>query len=50
MATRMHPRIRVVADSRREPLVPNGVMGMLIFVIAESMLFAGLISAFTIIR
>jgi heme/copper-type cytochrome/quinol oxidase subunit 3 len=50
MATRTHPRIRVVADSRREPLVPNGVMGMLIFVVAESMLFAGLISAFTIIR
>jgi heme/copper-type cytochrome/quinol oxidase subunit 3 len=50
MATRMHPRIRVVADSRREPLVQSGVMGMLIFVVAESMLFAGLISAFTIIR
>jgi cytochrome c oxidase subunit 3 len=50
MATRMHPRIRVVADSRREPIVPNAVMGMLIFVVAESMLFAGLISAFTIIR
>jgi heme/copper-type cytochrome/quinol oxidase subunit 3 len=51
MATRIaHPRIRVVAESRREPLIPNSVMGMLIFVIAESMLFAGLISAFTIIR
>lgn len=51
MATRIHhPRIRVVAESRREPLIPNGVMGMLIFVIAECMLFAGLISAFTIVR
>ena len=51
MATRIaHPRIRVVAESRREPLIPNGVMGMLIFVTTESMLFAGLISAFTIIR
>ena len=50
MATRLHPRIRVVADSRREPLVQSGVMGMLIFVVAESMMFAGLISAFTIIR
>jgi heme/copper-type cytochrome/quinol oxidase subunit 3 len=50
MASRTHPRIRVVAESHREPLVPSGVMGMLIFVIAESMLFAGLISAFTIIR
>ena len=51
MTTRIaHPRIRVVAESRREPLIPNGVMGMLIFVTTESMLFAGLISAFTIIR
>jgi cytochrome c oxidase subunit 3 len=43
-------RFRVVAEARREPLVPNGVMGMLIFVATEAMLFAGLISAFTIIR
>jgi len=43
-------RMRVVAEQRREPLIPNGVMGMLIFVITEAMLFAGLISAFTIIR
>jgi len=43
-------RIRVVAEQRREPLVPSGVMGMLIFVFTEVMLFAGLISAFTIIR
>lgn len=51
MATRIHhPTIRVVAERRREPLIPNGVMGMLIFVFTETMLFAGLISAFTIIR
>jgi cytochrome c oxidase subunit 3 len=43
-------RIRVVAQSRREPLIPNGVMGMLIFVFAELMLFGGLISAFVIIK
>lgn len=42
--------IRVIAEQRREPLIPSGVMGMLIFVVAEAMLFAGLISAFTIIR
>jgi heme/copper-type cytochrome/quinol oxidase subunit 3 len=42
--------MRIVAESRRQPLVPNGVMGMLIFVAAEAMLFAGMISAFTIIR
>jgi heme/copper-type cytochrome/quinol oxidase subunit 3 len=51
MATRIqHPSIRVVAERRREPLVPNSVMGMLIFVFTETMLFAGLISAFTIVR
>lgn len=42
--------IRVVVEQRREPLIPNGVMGMLIFVVTEAMLFAGLISAFTITR
>lgn len=50
MATRPQRRFRVVAESRREPLISNGVMAMLIFVIAETMLFAGLISAFTIIK
>ena len=50
MAARRHGRIRVVAESRRPPLIPNGVMGMLIFVIIETMLFAGLISAFAIVR
>ena len=34
----------------REPIVSNAVMGTLIFVICEIMLFAGLISAFTIVR
>lgn len=42
--------MRVVAESRREPLIPNGVLGMLIFVMTEIMFFAGLISAFTIIK
>ncbi len=45
-----HARIRVVAASRSEPLVASSVMGMLIFVTVEVMLFAGMISAFTIIR
>lgn len=35
---------------RREPLVSNGVLGMLIFVFTEIMFFAGLISAHTIVR
>jgi heme/copper-type cytochrome/quinol oxidase subunit 3 len=50
MVVRGQGRMRVVAESRREPLVPNGVLGMLIFVMTEIMLFAGLISAFTIIK
>lgn len=48
-----HPgygRMRVVAEARREPVIPSGVLGMLIFVFTEAMLFAGLISAFTIIK
>ena len=43
-------RMRVVAEARREPVIPSSVLGMLIFVSTESMLFAGLISAFTIVR
>jgi heme/copper-type cytochrome/quinol oxidase subunit 3 len=50
MAMRGRGRMRVVAESRREPLVPNGVLGMLIFVMTEIMFFAGLISAFTIVK
>ena len=50
MSVHHHGRIRVVSESRGQPLVPNGVMGMVIFVIVESMVFAGLISAFSIIR
>ena len=42
--------IPLVAGERRTPAVPSGVLGMLIFVVAEAMLFAGLVSAFTIIR
>lgn len=45
-----YSRVRVVAESRRQPIVANGVMGMLMFVMSEAMLFAGLISAFSIVR
>ena len=42
-------------ESRPEPrrgakLLPDGVMGMLLFVFTEAMLFAGLISAHTIVK
>ena len=35
---------------RRKPLVASGLLGMLIFIFAEVMFFAGLISAHTIVR
>jgi heme/copper-type cytochrome/quinol oxidase subunit 3 len=34
--------------TRRQPILPNGVLGMLIFVATEIMFFSGLISAFVI--
>lgn len=34
--------------TKREPILPNGVLGMLIFVATEIMFFSGLISAFVI--
>jgi cytochrome c oxidase subunit 3 len=43
-------RLRLAAESERAPLVPSAVMGMLIFVFTELMLFAGLLSAFSIVR
>lgn len=35
---------------RREPVIPNAVVAMTIFLIAESMIFAGLVSAFNIVQ
>ena len=43
-------RLRLASESRSTQLVASSVLGMLIFVAAEVMFFAGLISAFTIIR
>jgi cytochrome c oxidase subunit 3 len=40
----------VAVTARRTPVVPNAVLGTLLFVIAEAMLFAGLIAAFTIVK
>lgn len=34
----------------RRPPIPSGVLGMMIFIVCEVMFFAGMISAFTIIR
>ena len=38
------------APVRREPAIPSGVLGMLIFIFTEVMFFSGLISAHTIVR
>lgn len=43
-------RLRLASHQPRRPIVANGVLGMLLFVVSEAMLFAGLISAFTIVR
>jgi cytochrome c oxidase subunit 3 len=50
VAVRGAGRLRVAAEARREPLVASSVMAMLIFVVMEVMFFAGLISAFAIIK
>ncbi len=50
MTPRSTASLRVISDPRPTPLIPSPVMGMLIFVIAEMMMFAGLISAFSIVK
>jgi len=42
--------LRVITDPRPRPVLPSAVLGMLIFVSSEVMLFAGMISAFLILR
>jgi cytochrome c oxidase subunit 3 len=42
--------LRVVHNPREAPLLPNAVLGTLIFIFTELMLFAGLISAHTITK
>ena len=38
------------AHKRREPLIPSGILGMLIFIFTEVMFFSGLISAHAIVK
>ena len=42
--------LRVITDPRPPPVMPSAVLAMLIFIGTEVMLFAGLISAFLILR
>jgi heme/copper-type cytochrome/quinol oxidase subunit 3 len=50
MRARGAGRLRLASDVERQQLLPSSVLGMLIFVGCEIMLFAGLISAFAIIK
>jgi len=42
--------LRALPNLRPPPILPSPAMGMLIFVIAEMMMFAGLMSAFSIVK
>ena len=48
--TRQSSRLRVASDSERTQIISNGVLGMLLFVISETILFGGMISGFLIIQ
>jgi cytochrome c oxidase subunit 3 len=50
VARRRSAPLRVVVNPREAPLVSNAVLGTLIFLFTEVMLFAGLISAHSIAR
>jgi cytochrome c oxidase subunit III len=39
-----------IKQPRRVPVIPNAVLAMLIFIVAEVMFFAGVLSAFTIVK
>ena len=49
-AAKVLPIARKMPAARRRQVAPNGVIGVLIFVVCEAMFFAGLISAHTIIK
>jgi len=44
------PGVRLITEEHEQRAVSNGVLGMLLFVITEIMFFAGLISAFSIVK
>jgi cytochrome c oxidase subunit 3 len=50
MQSRTGVPLRVISDPRPQPAIPSAVLGMAMFVFSEAMLFAGLISAFSIAR
>ena len=50
MMPRSIASLRVITDSRPRAILASPILGMLIFVIAEMMMFAGLMSAFSIVK
>jgi heme/copper-type cytochrome/quinol oxidase subunit 3 len=50
MTPRSVASLRVISDPLLRPILPSPVLGMLIFVIVEMMMFAGLMSAFLIVK
>ena len=50
MQSRTGVPLRVFSDPRPQPAVPSAVLGVSFFVFSEAMLFAGLISAFSVAR
>ena len=50
MPPRSQAPLRVIRASAKPPPIDSSVLGMLIFIITEVMLFAGLISAFVIVK
>ncbi len=50
MSVSYPPSVRLVSEEREPRVVSHGVLGMLLFVLTEIMLFAGMISAFSIVR
>ena len=50
MSVSYPPSVRLVSEEREPRVVSNGVLGMLLFVLTEIMLFAGMVSAFSIVR
>jgi cytochrome c oxidase subunit 3 len=50
MQSRTGVPLRVISEPRPQPAIPSAVLGMSTFVFSEAMLFAGLMSAFSIAR
>jgi cytochrome c oxidase subunit 3 len=46
----MTPSLHVVSPSRQQPVIESAVIGTVMFIVAEVMLFAGLISALVIVK